>query len=283
MLKEFHASNRQLLSDAIAQNTDLGYFQIQKVIKNRNVKINKERVGADCFLEKDDVVHVYMKDREKDAIEILYKDENILVVNKPSQIEVEGTDSLTTRVNDSLDDGTATAVHRLDRNTMGLVIFALNKTAEKELLDSFKNREMDKTYHAVVVGKPKQNSGTIKNFLFKDSKKSLVYVSETQKQGYVPAETKYRVIKTMGNLALVEAKPITGRTHQIRTQFAHMGCPILGDGKYGINNVNKKHRVSTQMLACVKIIFHFPKGPLKYLDSKSVVLDIDLTQYFKKN
>lgn len=283
MLKEISVVSRKLLSDIIAENTDLGYYQVQKVIKNRNVKINKERTGSDCLVDAGNTVYVYLKDREKDAIEILYKDDNILVVNKPSGVEVQGEDSLTTRVNDSLDDGVAVAVHRLDRNTMGLVIFAMNKNAERELVESFKSREMDKSYLAVTVGHPKQAAGTLKNFLFKDAKKSLVLVSDTPKQGYLPAESKYRLVKKMNELSLLEVKPITGRTHQIRVQLAHMGTPILGDGKYGVNGTNRKYRVTTQLLACVKINFHFSKGPLRYLDGKCVVSNIDLTQYYKKN
>ena len=283
MLKEFQVAKRQLLSDAIAENTDLGYFRVLKTIKDKSVKVNKERVGVDCNVQPGDVVAVYMRDRDILCADVLYKDDHILVANKPSGIEVVGDKSLQTMVNNTLDNGTATAVHRLDRNTMGLVVFALNKTAERELLESFKVREIDKTYNAIVVGHPRQNSGVIKNYLFKDAKKSMVYVSETHKTGYVPAETRFRVIKNLGNLSLVELKPITGRTHQLRVQMAHMQTPILGDGKYGVNSINKKYRVSTQLLACVKITFHFAKGPLKYLDGKSVVSNVDLTQHYKKN
>ncbi|MEG2158742.1 MAG: RluA family pseudouridine synthase, partial [Clostridia bacterium] len=77
-------------------------------------------------------------------------------------------------------------------------------------------------------------------------------------------------------------KPITGRTHQIRAQLAHINLPVLGDGKYGINKINVRYKIKTQLLACTKITFHFEKGPLKYLDNKSVVLSIDLTNYYKK-
>ena len=162
------------------------------------------------------------------------------------------------------------------------MIFAKTKTAETELLESFKEREIDKLYNCVVVGAPKQPSAKLKAFLFKDAKKSLVYISNVPKQGYVPIETHYKLIKTMGELSLLEVKPITGRTHQIRAQLASIKLPILGDGKYGINKINRRYRVKTQLLCCTKITFHFEQGPLKYLDNKSVVLNIDLTQYYKK-
>lgn len=283
MLKEIEVKSRQLLSDVIGDNTDLGYYRIQKTIKNRSVKINGVRVGVDQNVNSGDLVCVYMPDREKDSIEVVYRDDNILVVSKTSGIEVQGEDSLTERINNILTDAEAVPVHRLDRNTMGLVVFALNKTAEKELLDSFKVREIDKTYNCVVVGTPRQPNAKLKAFLFKDAKKSLVYVSEIQKTGYQPIETHYQLIKRLNSeLSLLEVKPVTGRTHQIRAHLASIRLPILGDGKYGINKVNRKYRVKTQLLCCTKITFHFKQGTLKYLDGKSVVLNVDLSQYYKK-
>ena len=125
MLAEIEVKTRQLLSDAISENTDLGYYRIQKLIKARSVKINGVRVGADMNVNAGDTVHVYFADREKNSIEVVYRDDNILVVNKASGIEVQGTDSLTERINNLLTDVVAAPVHRLDRNTMGLVVFAL--------------------------------------------------------------------------------------------------------------------------------------------------------------
>lgn len=283
MLKEIEIKTKQLLSDAITENTDLGYYRVQKIIKNRSVKINGVRVGVDMNVSAGDVVYVYLADREKDSIEVVYQDDNILVVNKNSGIEVQGEGSLTERINNILTDQEAVPVHRLDRNTMGLIVFALNKTAETELLDSFKERDIDKTYNCIVVGMPKQKDAQLKAFLFKDAKKSLVYVSDTPKQGYLPIETHYHFVKQLGELSLLECKLVTGRTHQIRAHLAHINLPILGDGKYGINKINTKYRVKTQLLCCTKITFHFKQGTLKYLDGKSVVLNVDLTQYYKKN
>ncbi len=282
MLKEIVIQSKQLLSDAILENTDLGFYRVQKLIKNRSVKINGVRVGQDMNVNQGDVVYAYLPDREKNGIEVVYRDDNILVVNKNSGIEVEGPDSLTERINNILTDDVAVPVHRLDRNTMGLVVFALNKTAEKELLDSFKDREIDKTYNCVVVGVPKQRVAKLKAFLFKDAKKSMVYISNVQKQGYLPIETHYQLLKTMGDLSLLEVKLVTGRTHQIRAHLASLKLPILGDGKYGYNKVNRRYRVKTQLLCCTKITFHFKQGSLKYLDGKSVLLNLDLTQYYKK-
>lgn len=282
MLKEIEIKNRQLLSDAISENTDLGYYRIQKIIKSKSVKINGMRVGMDVNVNPGDKIYVYLADREKDSIEVVYRDENILVVNKMPGIEVVGTDSLTERINNILTDTIAAPVHRLDRNTMGLVVFALNKTAETELLNSFKERDIDKLYNCVVVGNPRPPVARLKAFLFKDAKKSLVYISSVPKPGYMPIETHYKLLKNMGELSLLEVELVTGRTHQIRAHLAYVKLPILGDGKYGINRINHKYRVKTQLLCCTKITFHFAHGSLRYLDGKSVVLNVDLTQYYKK-
>lgn len=283
MLQEITVKSKQLLSDAIGDNTDLGYYRIQKIIKSRSVKVNGVRVGTDMNVNAGDTVYVYLADREKNSIEVVYRDDNILVVNKSVGLEVQGEDSLTTRINNLLTDCVATPVHRLDRNTMGLVVFALNKTAENELLASFKEREIDKMYNCVVVGTPPQSHAKLKAYLFKDAKKSMVYISDVPKQGYLPIETHYNLLKRLGNdLSLLEVKLLTGRTHQIRAHLAHVNLPILGDGKYGINKINRRYRVKTQLLCCTKITFHFAQGALKYLDGKSVVLNIDLGQYYKK-
>lgn len=282
MLQEIQVKNKQLLSDLIGENTDLGYYRIQKVIKRRSVKVNGVRVGSDMNVYTGDVVCVYMPDREKNSIEVVYRDANILVVNKGAGIEVQGEGSLTELINNILTDTVAVPVHRLDRNTLGLVVFALNKTAETELLASFKDRDIDKTYQCIVVGTPQKPSANLNAFLFKDAKKSIVYISETPQKGYLPIETHYNLLKKLGELSLLEVKPVTGRTHQIRAQLAHINLPILGDGKYGINKINRRFRVKTQLLCCTKVTFHFGSGALKYLDGKSVVLNIDLTQYYKK-
>ena len=149
MLAEIEVKTRQLLSDAISENTDLGYYRIQKLIKARSVKINGMRVGADMNVNAGDTVHVYFADREKNSIEVVYRDDNILVVNKASGIEVQGTDSITERINNLLTDVVAAPVHRLDRNTMGLVVFALTPAAAAALSRQSAERKMEKTYLAV--------------------------------------------------------------------------------------------------------------------------------------
>jgi 23S rRNA pseudouridine955/2504/2580 synthase len=281
MLQEIVVKSPCSLYELLSKETDLGHFQILKVINNRNVKVNRARVGEDITLKEGDVVHVYMKDREKEAVEIAFSDKNILIAIKPQGIEVQGENSLQQRLENQLEDEKPVAVHRLDRNTMGLVLFALNKQTENEMLRVFKQREIDKKYLTIVTGNPKKGVNCVlKAYLFKDAKKSQVYISDVPKPGYQPIETHYKKIKQVGELSLLEVKLVTGRTHQIRAHLAHVNLPVLGDGKYGINAINKKYKVSKQLLVCHKISLHFDeKSPLHYLDNRTFTYDIDLFDF----
>ena len=282
MLKQIIPKNKTRLSELIREQTDLGHFQIQKIISGKSVKINGQRVNQDVVLKGDETVYIYIKDREKDKIDIVYQDKNVIAVNKPAGMEVTGEDSLAEKLELQHEDMKFFPVHRLDRNTTGLVIFALTPQAEAELNKAFKEKWVDKFYNAVVVGRPNVSQAQLKAFLFKDAKKSLAIVSKTAKLGYVPIETYYRVLKQSGEVCLLEVRLITGRTHQIRAHLASEKLPVLGDGKYGINQINKKYRQNRQMLACVRLQFSFPKNsPLSYLNKRPIRLDADLLAQLK--
>lgn len=282
MLKQIIPKNKARLSELIREQTDLGHFQIQKIIGGKSVKINGQRVNQDMTLKGDETVYIYIKDREKDKIDIVYQDKNVIAVNKPAGMEVVGEDSLVEKLELQHEDMKFYPVHRLDRNTTGLVIFALTSQAEAELNKAFKEKWVDKYYNAVVFGKPPVNQAQLKAFLFKDAKKSLAIISKTPKPGYVPIETHYRVLRQSGELCLLEVRLITGRTHQIRAHLASEKLPVLGDGKYGINQINKKYRQNRQMLACVRLQFTFPKNsPLAYLNKRPIKLDADLLAQLK--
>lgn len=150
-------------------------------------------------------------------------------------------------------------------------MFAKNQEALSILLNKFKNFEIEKHYATHVYGVPKENEKTLNAYLFKDAKKSIVYISDTQKKGYRKITTTYKVLQRLGdNTCILDVNLHTGRTHQIRAHLSHIGLPIIGDGKYGINQINKNFKAKTQRLCSYKMKFNFitNSGILDYLNNK---------------
>ena len=233
-----------------------------KTLRKKDIKINGKRVSESVNLD------------------IIYEDKNILLINKPINIEVTGKNSLTDVVHRlyKLQEFLPMPCHRLDRNTSGLILFAKNQTALDILLDKFKHHEIEKHYLALVYGVPKKKSERLISYLFKDSSKSLVYISDVPKKGYLKIITSYSLIESINNTSLLDVEIETGRTHQIRAHLSYIGLPIIGDGKYGINEINKKFKAKTQKLVSYKLKFSFIKdsGILNYLNGKSFEIDAKL-------
>ena len=250
---------------------------LYKALRKKDIRINDIKINENKMVHYGDNITVYIVDEllyKNTNIEKVYEDNNILVVNKPHGIEVTGNNSLTSTLEKEYTY--IAPCHRLDRNTTGLVLFAKNEESLNILLNKFKNHEIEKHYLAKVYGIPKVNSQNLKAYLFKDNKKSLVYISDISKKGYVPIETSYTLLdkNTKENYSILDIELHTGKTHQIRAHLAHIGLPIIGDGKYGINEVNKKFGCKIQLLCSYILKFNFnaDSGILNYLNHKKIVL-----------
>ena len=259
--------------DGLCTNT------IYKALRKKDIRINDIKVNSNVFLQTGDSVKIFISDeflfkQNHCNFNKVYEDDNILIIDKPAEIEVTGSNSITSILKRQY--AYIEPCHRLDRNTTGLLIFAKNKDALDILLQKFKNREIEKHYKAMVYGIPNIKSQTLEAYLFKDNKKALVYISDTPQKGYVKIVTSYKVLEKNieKNYCILDIQLHTGKTHQIRAHLAHIGYPIIGDGKYGINKINKQFGYKTQQLSSSYIKFNFKTDAkiLNYLSNKDVSL-----------
>ena len=202
---------------------------------NENIQKNQEKT---------------LKNKENDAktvdddLMVLYEDNHLIVVikpqNVPSQSDVTGDKDMLSKVKNYIKtkynkqgEAFVGLVHRLDRPTGGIMVFAKNSKTASRLSEQIKNNQMQKTYYCVTTKVPQIKKDTLINYLKKDEKDNIVKIVPQSEQGAKRAELNYNVLQTEGDLALIEVKLITGRSHQIRVQFAGINCPLYGDNKYG--------------------------------------------------
>ncbi len=257
--------NRKLTKLALYNLPDLSYSALMKLIRDKDVKVNGKRINADVMLNVGDVVQIYYIPKGTAKYLEVYSDDNILVVDKKSGWTAEEVFA-----DLSQSQGEVYFIHRLDRNTAGLMVFARNQNAESELLAGFKKRTFIKTYRAQVYGVPKAKSALLTAYLKKNADTSTVRVYDYQVDGSVQIKTEYKVLSSTDDTSELEVNLLTGKTHQIRAHLAHIGHFIIGDGKYGNNAINKQKKAKTQRLLAYSLTLHFEdKSPLAYLDSKT--------------
>ena len=259
---------------------NLNVNHVYKALRKKDIKLNGKRISSNEVLHYNDELQVYITDSILNGIKLnieiptIYEDDNIAIFNKPVDLEVTGDNSLSSILKQKY--SYIEPCHRIDRNTIGLVLFAKNPESLEILLDKFKNFEIEKHYVACCYGIPKITSKTLNAYLFKDSKKSLVYISDEPKKGYSKITTSYKLLKSNPDkkLSLLDVTLHTGKTHQIRAHLAHSSLPILGDGKYGSYEINKRFKVYTQCLCSYSISFNFTSdsGILNYLNHSSFTL-----------
>ena len=179
----------------------------------------------------------------------VYEDEDMLVVDKNAGVEVE-TDLLSEL---SAVSSPLYPVHRLDANTVGLVALARNEAAEEELLDAFARHDTGKVYEAILVGAPEKREGTLVHYGLKDEERANMRLVPEGTPGALKMELSYRIVEARGGLSKAEIQLVTGRTHQILVQMAALGCPVLGDDKYGDREANRRYSQKRQQLLAKRL------------------------------
>lgn len=258
-----------------------------KSLRNKDIKINEKRINKDIILNDKDEIKLYISDNIlfnlPQKLDYIYDDQNIAIIFKPQGIlsndETKNLDEPTLESLVKKENPNYIICHRLDRNTAGLVIFAKNDVAYASILSGFKNNSIIKEYIAYVSGSNFKNKEETLNQYISLNKKdgiSKIYEKNNEKNSLKSITTSYEVIytNTKRDYSILKVFIHNGKTHQIRAVLSNISHPIIGDSKYGKNEINKKFNKYRQLLFAVKYKFNFDSSSkLSYLNNKDIILD----------
>lgn len=250
----------KLIDFIYTKHPALSYSAICKALRDKDIKVNGKRINENILLNKNDVVQLYIniENNTRKPYKIVFENDTILIVSKDQGITVNNEKNSLIDIIRSEYKSDYELCHRLDRNTGGLIIISKDKRNTPHVCKLINERNFRKLYTAIVVGdmrRYKENT-ILKAWLFKDAKKNTVYVYDEERKFTKEILTGIRCISydPAKNASVVEIDLITGRTHQIRAHLAHLGHPIVGDGKYGDYSYNRQSGYKYQALWASTII-----------------------------
>lgn len=261
-MKKYVASGETPLKNFTDNVCAPASFCFRTLLKNREIRVNGKRVDSDILLHSGDEVSYFLTPAQesKHGFETVYEDEYVIVIDKESGVNSEAVFSAL------CERGEAHFIHRLDRNTAGLLIFAKTKEAEKELLCAFREKRTEKIYSARVLGKMPKTRSVETAYLQKDENAARVHVSA--KPNGEKIITEYEVLAEEGETSVLKITLHTGKTHQIRAHMAFLGHPVAGDTKYGNDAYNRAHNLTRQRLIAKSLRIQ-GEGVLSYLCEKT--------------
>ena len=274
----YDGENKKLSQAIVLRYPMLGKGRVRMLIKNKEIVLNGKRVKEDELIQKGSSIRIYTDlPKTNFDIPIVYEDDNLFVFNKPKGIETQGEYSVEGYARTLCSN--ARAVHRLDLNTDGVIIVAKHEKAEELLVRAIKENKISKSYLALVYGQTEKQK-ELRAYLKKDAKNSKVKIFNSQVDKSVHIITKYRTVFYGDGYSVIDIDLVTGRTHQIRAQFAYIGHQVLGDGKYGRSDINSLFPYKKQALTAYKLKFN-TEGELGYLSGKIIEIDCSIKRLIK--